>query len=230
MGNIRSVFLVFGFLSIVFFAPFEASAQQSCGDMATCAQGQNGPGGCYRPHRQDCYDGLICSKSMRLCSPGPNGPGGCYKLNYAQCFSGLICEPGMEPCNDAQGPRCVRIGSNLCNRPAQACPTGMHPCKPGPYGPGGCYKLNYAQCFDGLICEPGMQPCNDAQGPRCVRVVYTLCNRPAAVCPQGMRECPSGPNGPGGCYKLNYAQCLGGLICEPGMQVCNDALGPRCVR
>jgi len=137
----------------------------------------------------------------------------------------------MKPCNDAQGPRCVRIGTNLCNRPTQACPTGMRECQPGPNGPGGCFRLNYAQCFDGLICEPGMQLCNDSQGPRCVRIGSNLCDRPANnACPTGMHQCKPGPNGPGGCYKLNYASCFSGLICTSGMKVCNDAQGPRCYK
>ena len=259
MGNICRLFIVFGVLSLILVVSAESSAQQGCGQMATCAQGQYGPGGCYRPHRQDCHGGVICSKSMRfcptggngsggcylpststcsnglicptgmqVCNAGPNGPGGCFRLNYAQCFDGLICEPGMKPCNDAQGPRCVRIGSNLCNRPASACPAGMRECKPGPYGPGGCFRLNYARCFDGLICETGMKPCNDAQGLRCVRIGSNLCNRPAQACPTGMRECQAGPNGPGGCFKVNYASCFSGLICSSGMRVCKDSKGTRC--
>ena len=285
MAGFRCIFrlsFVFAFLSVLVFDPTLSSAQQNCGQMATCAAGQYGPGGCYRPHRQDCYDGRICAKNMRFCRPGgngpggcflpssgtcadglicqtgmqvcnagPNGPGGCFRLNYAQCFNGLICEPGMELCNDKQGPRCVRVGSNLCNKPNNACPQNMRECKPGrngpggcyrmgastctsglicqtamrvcnagPNGPGGCFRLNYAQCFNGLICEPGMELCNDNEGPRCVRRGTNLCNRPADACPQGMRQCTPGPNGPGGCYRQNYMQCLHGAICEEGMRFC----------
>ena len=200
MGDIRRVFFVFGFLSLVFFVPTETSAQQSCGQMATCAQGQYGPGGCYRPHRQDCFGGLICSKTMRFCPAGSNGSGGCYLPGSSTCSNGLIC------------------------------PSGMRVCNAGPNGPGGCFKLNYAQCFDGLICEPGMKPCNDAQGPRCVRIGTNLCNRPTQPCPTGMRQCQPGPNGPGGCFKLNYASCFSGLICSSGMKVCKDSLGTRCYK
>ncbi len=68
--------------------------------------------------------------------------------------------------------------SNQVIRLAQSsCGSGLSVCAPGSYGPGGCYKLGYANCTAGLVCTGGMQACKPSNGGAayCYKQGYGKC-------------------------------------------------------
>ncbi|MDU8928233.1 hypothetical protein RXV86_12625 [Alisedimentitalea sp. MJ-SS2] len=60
---------------------------------------------------------------------------------------------------------------------AGSCPSGMNYCEAGSYGPGGCYKLGYANCTAGLVCTSGTQACKPPSGGQayCYNPSYRKC-------------------------------------------------------
>lgn len=63
------------------------------------------------------------------------------------------------------------------------CRPGENYCRPGPWGPGGCYSvLRINTCKNGMICT------------------------------DSMIHCPPGSKGPGGCYRVGIRHCDKGQI------------------
>lgn len=56
------------------------------------------------------------------------------------------------------------LNGNATIRLAQSCSSGMSYCKPGSYGPGGCYNIGYATCTAGLVWTGGMEACKPGNG------------------------------------------------------------------
>ncbi len=87
------------------------------------------------------------------------------------------------------------------------CPSGMSQCPKGSWGPGGCYKPTYANCYSGRICSAGMQACAPGKygAGGCFKPVYASCNA-GLICSSGMQPCIR-PGKPPKCYKPNYGRC-----------------------
>jgi hypothetical protein len=62
------------------------------------------------------------------------------------------------------------------------------------------------------------------QGKLPAAIVFFLascCSGFAQICTPPAQACAAGPNGAGGCYLAEGAQCLGGIICLIGASVCS---------
>ncbi len=167
-----------------------------------------------------------CPDGQRYCYGGTYGPGGCYHTKAQNCTEGLICRRWSFACKlPGQAAYCERAFEKCKVKPKSPCPAGQWLCPPGPNGKGRCIRPGET-CIRGLVCRKGACVCKLPNIPAYCAPCGAICQprpKPApkvlSPCPAGLKYCPPGVLGRGGCIRP-YQSCIKGLVCPTGYFYC----------